>query len=201
MKSGRNLYKDNNLTISVCYPVSYGWPINVSIVCFYLKLKQTSIIKSVNQVDSKGENNEDTTKLRIIQHGLISFQRIIKHNKEYGQFMLEVKDYNNFMSRALNILFFIFILLICYITYLVFLTSLSTELIYLFSNIYTAHVMVLCCLIMACSWISKGNGCMARATITLFNKKLSQRYKSTIELLKVCYLMFFLKEKLTKKIF
>ena len=148
----------------------------------YLHLKQSSLISKLNYVLLASKRYSDNNSRRKPQ---LVYVKYVHVNRSYGKLLCEINDYNQIISRYLDIIFFIFIIIIAYLSFILFLNTTILLISAIIASIYISNIMIVVCVILACASITTGNEAMSKRTLQLFNISL-KRHFHTVQLMKVC---------------
>ena len=162
--------------------VFYNIPYFIGNLTFYLYKKQRSLIKKLSLILSDAEKFLNKNPYRKLPMAYVKYAHV---NRFYGKLLCEINDYNQIISRYLDISFFLFITIVAYLTFLLFFNETNLITAVVFANVYASHLTILCCLILACSTITKGNEAMSKRTLQLFNISLKRHFHA-VQLMKVC---------------
>ena len=113
------------------------------------------------------------------------YVKYVHVNRSYGKLLCEINNYNQIISRYLDIIFFISITIIAYLTFILYLNTTNFMITVTFIIIHMSHIMILSIVILSCSTITTGNVDMSKRTLQLFNISL-KRHFHTVQLMKVC---------------
>lgn len=123
----------------------------ISIIAFYLKVKQNHTIQLVSRSKS-------------------SYSRMIHWNRRYTNIMDEINQYNGLIGRVLDCLLLIFTIVLCYIIYLLLFTNMIPKMKFVFSSVLLAHVISLAFLTGGSASVSDGNLRMAKEMHRLYHQ-------------------------------
>ena len=168
--------------MQILLKVVYSVPLFIVNLLFYLYTKQTSLIRKMILIVRSANcctNKSNHRKPQLV------YAKYVRVNRSYGKLLCEINDYNQIISRYLDIIFLLFIAIIAYFTFLLYFNKTYFLITAVFTVIYMSHIMILSIVILTSASITTGNEAMSKQTLQLFNISLKRHYH-TVQLIKVC---------------
>ena len=162
--------------------VLYNLPIFIANISFYLNSKQKFLVKKLSFILFGAEHSSNRNQQRKSQLVYVKYASV---SRSYNKLLCEINEYNQIISRYLDISFFLYVTIIAYLTFLLFFNETNFVTAVAFILIYASHLAILCCVILTCSTITTGNEAMSKRILQLFNISL-KRHFHTVQLMKVC---------------
>jgi hypothetical protein len=139
------------------------------IVCYYLKLRLSSIDKRLKNFIKYSKRFSMISNISIIRRLLRDHNKLCK----------QIDEYNEYWKKYLTLTYVIFVFLICFITYVVFISSIKWFVRIEYTAVLLAHLLLVLIITYSASTVSHFNEIIFR---DLYSVCVKNRFPITIKL-------------------
>ncbi len=155
-----------------CYhscKAAFYFPGYFFIVCYYLKLRLSSIDKRLKNFMKYSKHSSMKLKISMIRHLL----------RDHNNLCKQIDEYNQFWKKYLTITYVIFVFLICFITYVVFISPIKWFIRIDCMALLSGHLLLVFILTYSASTVSHFNEILFR---DLYSVCVGNRFPISIKL-------------------
>jgi hypothetical protein len=117
------------------------------IVCYYLKLRLSSIDKRLKDFIKYSKHSLMRSKISMIRRLL----------KDHNNLCKQIDEYNQYWKKYLTVTYVIFVFLVCFITYVVFISAIKWYVRIEFTVVLSAHILLVLIITYSASTVSHFN--------------------------------------------
>ncbi len=155
-----------------CYhscKAAFYFPGYFFIICYYLKLRLSSIDKRLKNFIKHSKHSPMKLKISMIRHLL----------RDHNNLCKQIDEYNQFWKKYLTITYVLFVFLICFITYVVFISPIKWFVRIECMAILSGHLLLVFIITYSASTVSHFNEIIFRDLYSVF---VGNRFPISIKL-------------------